>query len=275
MIPVQQQHDEKCLYRGQVLVATFYAHGGSGLTDPGAGPSGLVAAKTLLHDVAPGSFKVTVFDSQPRIGGLWPAHESDNAGLVHPLMVANQSKHTVQFSDFAWRDSDPSFPKAWQIGRYLERYSKEYGGAEIRLGHKVVKTELQDGGSWKVQTNSEKGGETSIFDYLLVATGFFGSALWPESIPKEGDVPIIHSSQYRDIEDLLSKASATSDKILVVGGQMSGVEITSTIATHLSSLVHSPGDKVVKDAERFTIHHVGHISAWTFPLFTSTNVSFL
>ncbi|KAI0470223.1 hypothetical protein F4859DRAFT_124836 [Xylaria cf. heliscus] len=237
----------------------------------GAGPSGLVAAKTLLHDVSPGSFKVTIFDSQHRIGGLWPAHKNDTAGLVHPLMVANQSKHTVQFSDLAWRDSDPDFPRAWQIGRYLERYLKEYGGADIRLGYKVVKTELQDGGSWKVQTESEKGSETKIFDYLLIATGFFGTPLWPEGIPKEGEVPIIHSSKYRDIESLISNSGPTSDKILVVGGQMSGVEITNTIATHLSSLIHSPGDAAVKNAERFTIHHVAHRPAWTVPLFTSAN----
>lgn len=187
-------------------------------------------------------------------------------------MVANQSKHTVQFSDLAWGDSDPHFPKAWQIGRYLERYLNEYGGADIRLGHRVVKTELQDGGSWKVQVDSEKGTETSIFDYLLVATGFFGSPLWPEGIPKEGEVPIIHSSKYRDIESLLSKASNTSDKILVVGGQMSGVETAGTIATHLSSLIHSPGDKTVQNADRFTLHHVVQNPAWTIPLFTSANV---
>ncbi|GAW21605.1 hypothetical protein ANO14919_111280 [Xylariales sp. No.14919] len=235
----------------------------------GAGPSGLVAAKTLLHNAPPGSFNVTIFDSQHRIGGLWPAHKSDEAGLIHPLMVANQSKHTVQFSDLAWRDSDPDFPKAWQIGRYLERYLKEYGGADVRLGHKVVKTELQDGGSWKVQTDSEKGTETSVFDYLLVATGIFGKPMWPEGIPGEGEVPIIHSSKYREIESLLSKAKDTSDKILVVGGQMSGVEIASTIATHLSSLIHSPGPKSVQNAERFTIHHVAQKPAWTVPLFTS------
>ncbi|KAI1422879.1 hypothetical protein F5Y12DRAFT_575258 [Xylaria sp. FL1777] len=235
----------------------------------GAGPSGLVAAKTLLHDVAPASFNVTIFDSQHRIGGLWPAHKSDGAGLIHPLMVANQSKHTVQFSDLAWRDSDPDFPKAWQIGRYLERYLKEYGGADIRLGHKVVKAELQDGGSWKVQTDSEKGTQTSVFDYLLVATGFFGSPLWPKNIPKEGEVPIIHGSKYRDIESLLLNAKDTSDKIVVVGGQMSGVEIAGTIATHLSSLIHSPGHKAVQNAERFAIHHVSQRPAWTVPLFTS------
>jgi hypothetical protein len=190
-------------------------------------------------------------------------------------MVANQSKHTVQFSDLAWRDSDPEFPKAWQIGRYLERYLKEYGGADIRLGHKVVKTELQDGGSWKVQIDSEEGTETSIFDYLLVATGFFGNPLWPEGIPNKGEVPIIHSSKYRDIESLLSKANKTSDKILIIGGQMSGVEIAGTIATHLSSLIHSPGDKAFQNAERFTIHHVLQNPAWTVPLFTSPNVCFV
>ncbi|KAI0817261.1 hypothetical protein GGR55DRAFT_673099 [Xylaria sp. FL0064] len=234
-----------------------------------AGPSGLVAAKTLLYDAASTSFKVTIFDSQQRIGGLWPAHKSDNASLIHPLMVANQSKHTVQFSDFAWRDSDPDFPRAWQIGRYLERYLKEYGGADIRLGHRVVKAELQDGGSWKVQTDSEKGLQTSIFDYLLVATGFFGSPLWPEGIPREGEVPIIHSSKYRDIESLLSKAKDSGDKILVVGGQMSGVEIAGTIATHLSSLIHSPGHKAIQNPERFMIHHITPRPAWTVPLFTS------
>lgn len=190
-------------------------------------------------------------------------------------MVANQSKHTVQFSDLTWRNSDPDFPKAWQVGRYLERYLKEYGGADVRLGHKVIKTELQDTGSWKVQTKSEKGTETSVFDYLLVATGFFGNPLWSEGIPKEGEVPIIHSTKYRDIDGLLSKANATSDKILVVGGQMSGVEIAGTIATHLSSLIHSPGAKAVQNAERFTIHHVAQRPMWIFPLFTTVKAGFL
>ncbi|KAI8635422.1 hypothetical protein F5Y19DRAFT_407707 [Xylariaceae sp. FL1651] len=235
----------------------------------GAGPSGLVAAKTLLHDVAPGSFDVTVFDAQPRIGGLWPTRKNDNAGLVHPLMIANQSKHTVQFSDLAWRDSDPEFPRAWQVGRYLRRYLKEYGGANIQLGHQVVKTELQDGGSWKVHTQSENGPKTSIFDYLLVTTGFFGQPIWPESIPRDGEVPVVHSSKYRDIEGLLSKAKTPSSKILVVGGQMSGIEIAGTVATHLSSLVHSPGDKVIQNPERFIIHHVAPRPTWTFPLLTS------
>ncbi|RYO93058.1 hypothetical protein DL762_001321 [Monosporascus cannonballus] len=216
----------------------------------GAGPSGLVAAKTLLHDVAPGSFKVTVFDAQSRIGGLWPNRKDDGGGLVHPLMVANQSRHTVQFSDLAWHESDPQMPRAWQVGQYLERYLKRYvGGADLRLGHRVVDAELEDGGTWRVQTESSNGPETSLFDYLLVGTGFFGKPIWPDYVPREAEVPIIHSSKYRSLKSLLGNQKGRGGKILVIGGQMSGIEIAGTIATHLSSAVNSPGEKEIEEPE--------------------------
>ncbi|KAI2619522.1 FAD/NAD(P)-binding domain-containing protein [Hypomontagnella submonticulosa] len=235
----------------------------------GAGPSGLVAAKTLLHDVPAGTFKVTVFEAQPRIGGLWPISKDDKDGLVHPLMVTNQSRHTVQFSDLAWQDTDPQFPRAWQVGRYLERYLHEYGGADIRLGHKVTKADLQDDGSWKVTIQSDTGSETATFDYLLVGTGFFGKPIWPDQIPKEADIPIIHSSKYRDLKSFLAKSNNRGGKILIVGGQMSGVEIAATIATHLSSAINSPGEKIVDSPEKYSIHHIVHRPSWVFPLFTS------
>lgn len=235
----------------------------------GAGPSGLVAAKTLIHDVPAGSFKVTVFEAQSRIGGLWPASKEDAGGLVHPLMVTNQSRHTVQFSDLSWRDSDPQFPRAWQVGQYLERYLNQYGGADIRLGHKVTKTDLQNDGSWNVQTESDKGSESTTFDYLLVATGFFGKPMWPNHVPKEAGVPIIHSSKYRDLKSLLPKSTRHGGKILIVGGQMSGIETAAAVATHLSSAIHSPGENSIQEPEKYSIHHIVHRPSWVFPLFTS------
>ncbi|KAI1633030.1 hypothetical protein F4809DRAFT_644845 [Biscogniauxia mediterranea] len=246
----------------------------------GAGPSGLVAAKNLQHHAAPGAaFRVTVYDAQPRVGGLWPTRRDDVSGLVHPLMVTNQSRHTVQFSDLAWRDADPQFPRAWQVGQYLERYVREHGIADVvRLGRRVVAAELlPDGsGAWEVRTEASPGGgaqETNVFDYLLVTTGFFGQPLWPEAIPREAgaDIPIIHSSKYRDIEGLLSRAPTNGggSKILVVGGQMSGIEIAGTIATDLSSATHSPGEKIIPNPQKYTIHHVVQRPTWVFPLFTS------
>ncbi|ORY57458.1 uncharacterized protein BCR38DRAFT_413857 [Pseudomassariella vexata] len=239
------------------------------IRDSGAGPSGLVAAKTLLHDVAPGYFNVTIYDAQSRVGGLWPLSKFDTAGLVHPLMVANQSKHTMQFSDLAWDDATPQMPKAWQVGQYLDRYLKRYGGADVRLGHRVVQTELQDGGAWKVQTESDQGPETSLFDYLLVTTGFFGTPIWPDYIPKDAEIPIMHSSKYRDLKALLSRTNGQGGRILVVGGQMSGVEIAGTIATHLSSAANCPGAKPIQNPEKYSIHHVAHRPSWVFPLFTT------
>lgn len=122
---------------------------------------------------------MTVFDKQRRIGGLWPTTKEDN-GMVHPEMCTNQSRHTVSFSDLAWPETAPSFPKAWQVGKYLERYIKTYRGYEIKLNHTVVKAEHMNG-RWEVYTQKgfqePKGFE---FDHVIVATGFFGKPKMPK-----------------------------------------------------------------------------------------------
>ncbi|KAK3694421.1 hypothetical protein B0T22DRAFT_496832 [Podospora appendiculata] len=243
----------------------------------GAGPSGLVAAKSLLHGAHTDTFEVTIFDAQPRIGGLWPSATGDGAGLVHPRMVANQSKHTVQFSDLAWEDAAPELPRAWQIGRYLERYYQKYcQGAKLCLGSRVEKAEPMQtlagqgtGRGWHVQTRSQNDEvEEHAFDYLLVASGFFGKPATPELLPAQAAIPVIHSSQYRSLAELLGK-DGKPGKILVVGGQMSGVEIASTIASHLSSATHSPGPSPVLSPEKYSLHHIVQRPVWVFPLFTS------
>ncbi|KAF9873976.1 hypothetical protein CkaCkLH20_08710 [Colletotrichum karsti] len=233
-----------------------------------AGPSGLVAAKTLLHNAPAGAFTVTVYDAQKRIGGLWPTRRDDSDGLVHPLMVANQSKHTVQFSDHAWSPDDPEFPRAWMIGRYLERYLERYKGAEVKLGHRVVKTDLAGDGTWSVTVKSDAGEETSVFDYLLISSGFFGKPIVPDVAGKT-DVPVIHSSKYRDLQSLFPDGVKNGGKILVVGGQMSGVEISGTIATHLSAAVNSPDPVPVPNADKLSVHHLIQRPVWVFPLYTT------
>lgn len=260
----------------------------------GAGPSGLVAAKNLLHHHPPSGagsgsgsgsdsdsgFSVTVFDAQPRIGGLWPTEKTDGAGLLHPLMVANQSRHTVQFSDLAWEEGAPQLPRAWQVGRYLQRYLRKYCAFEedrfrLRLGwrveHAVPVGEAQ-GTRWLVTAKSEDGlVDETEYDYLVIASGFFGKPVVPDvsGLEDSQGIPVVHSSRYRDLEALLSKADGKGGKILIAGGQMSGVEITGTIASHLSSAAHSPGPDRLANADRYTIHHVVQRPVWVFPLFTT------
>lgn len=246
----------------------------------GAGPSGLVAAKTLLHNSSNSNFSVTIFDAQPRIGGLWPLEKSDGAGLLHPLMVANQSKHTIQFSDLAWEKDAPQFPKAWQVGRYLQRYLRKYCSFEedrfrLRLGWKVEKALPIGGGNerkWRVTVKSEDGlVDENEYDYLLVSSGFFGKPMIPDlpGLNGEQTIPIIHSSRYRDLETLLPNANGKGGKILVVGGQMSGVEIAGTISSHISSAANTPGPNKVPGSYQYTVHHIIQRPTWVLPLFTS------
>jgi cation diffusion facilitator CzcD-associated flavoprotein CzcO len=240
-----------------------------------------VAAKSLLHDAPRGTFDVTLFESQSRIGGLWPSHKDDTAGLVHPRMVANQSKHTAQFSDLAWPEDAPQLPLAWQIGQYLDRYLQTYClGAKLRLGTRVQQVERQAASpsegvrsAWRVHTRSSQGEiKEETFDYLLVASGFFGKPAMPDASRGDHQIPAIHSSQYRDLQSLLGKTDGPGTKILVVGGQMSGVEIAGTIASHLSSAVHSPGPSTISNPDKYTIHHITQQPAWVFPLHTSPKV---
>lgn len=246
----------------------------------GAGPSGLVAAKTLLHNTAPGEFKVTIFDAQKDIGGLWPTSKTDDGRQVHPFMWSNQSRHTMQFSELAWEDSDPQLPQGWMVGKYLRRYLERFltnnENFELKLDTRVESAERPQGAvhGWTVNVKSDVGTETQSFDYLLVASGFFGKPIVPESLENEKNIPVIHSSHYRDVKSLL-KGRSGGGKILVVGGQMSGVEIAGTIAAHLSSETNSPDTSSITDADKYSIHHVIQRPIWVFPLYTSPKVNIL
>jgi hypothetical protein len=238
-----------------------------------------VAAKTLLHNAPKDEFRVTVYDAQHDIGGLWPVSKEDTGRQVHPLMVANQSRHTVHFSDMAWEEGEaPQFPVGWQVGQYLKRYADRYltGRAdfELKLKTKVVRAN-PDGKGWDVSsTSEEEGKKTSRFDYLLVATGFFGKPIIPKPLLRPANVPVIHSSAYRDLQGLLGKGRPGGGKILIVGGQMSGVEIAGTIGAHLSAAANSPEPSDIQDVDKYTIHHIVQRPVWVFPLFTSPEVRY-
>lgn len=106
------------------------------------------------------------------------ASTSPSTSFISPWMLTNLSRFTVSFSDLAWESVDlnpskafsahenpnecstsrssslppPLFPKAWQVGRYLETYSKRYLPPEIlRLGCQVIRTERK---------SSKNGSET-------------------------------------------------------------------------------------------------------------------
>ena len=180
----------------------------------------------------------------------------------------------MQFSDHAWDEGTPQLPQAWMVGQYLQKYLDRYLSPnedfELHLKSRVVSAQ-QKGSKWEVVVKSEGKEEQHTFDYLLVATGYFGKPILSKTLTDKASIPVIHSSQYRNLSNLID-ANSKGRKILIVGGQMSGVEIAATIASHLSSATHSPKDSSILNINDFRIHHVIQRPIWVFPLYTTPEV---
>ncbi|KAJ5793783.1 FAD-dependent pyridine nucleotide-disulfide oxidoreductase [Penicillium paradoxum] len=261
----------------------------------GAGPSGLVTAKTLLHNF-PGTFSPIIFDTQSQVGGLWSSsHAPDQAGpsvTLDPRMRTNLSRFTVAFSDLAWEsvvpDVDvPVFPRASQVGQYLACYTERYIPDDVlRLDCRVVRTrrKVEDGvnPTWTVQwtrgsarrTQSEDGFLddevlSEDFDLIVIASGYFAEQYIPD-IPGLGQFPgqVIHSSALHcEREKLFSgnKGKDGNGRIVVIGGSMSGVEAASAVALHQSSSTLSSTG--VPCAQEVKVHHIHSRPFWTLPTY--------
>lgn len=245
----------------------------------GAGPAGLVAAKVLLRCSA-GDFKVTVFEKQDRVGGMWALKPDDlHRGKCNPRMPTNLTRFAVLFSDLAWQSVDlkengsesdillPMYPKAWQVGRYLEEYARRYIPEDcLKLSCQVQsasKVNIDNESKWRVQwlqapplsedtnTNSvtdinghaeaSNGYEEGLFDHVIVGPGFFGSPKQPTFVVKDmGELNVLHSSKFRVIDDLIHKPYPAEGSIVVVGGGMSGSEAAIAVAMAQSNATHAP-----------------------------------
>lgn len=218
----------------------------------GAGPAGLVAAKTFLQH---GNYSVTVYEAAERVGGMWRAQPGEFGDKCSPEMKTNLSRFTVAFADLSWSSVDlsdpvtgsapgtpPMFPKAWQVGRYLEAYKTKFGlDSNIFCKRRVVKAWiLEDSKTWQIVSEDTvtKERSTGTFDHLIVASGFFdkeGRSFDPSSTKKPRNLQ--HSSKFRDISAL----TETSGKIVVIGGGISGSEAAAQAAFQISSARFSPG----------------------------------
>ena len=217
----------------------------------GAGPAGLVAAKTLLQH---GEYLVTVFEAASCVGGMWRAQPGEFGDKCGPEMKTNLSRFTVAFPDLSWSSVDlsdpvsgspvatpPMFPKAWQVGRYLEAYTKKFGlDSSILLNQRVVAVRLlNDLNTWKVTTEDTvtKQRVTNTFAHLIIASGFFDKpARSLDPSPEKHSPNIKHSSSFRDLSSLTKSAG----KIVVIGGSISGSEAAAQAAFQISDARSSP-----------------------------------
>ncbi|KZN93271.1 Flavin-containing monooxygenase FMO GS-OX3 [Penicillium chrysogenum] len=252
----------------------------------GAGPSGLVTAKTLLHNF-PGTFSPIIFDSQTKVGGLWSSHlhppnqVNGPPVTLDPRMRTNLSRFTVAFSDLAWEsvipDADiPIFPQARQVGEYLACYAERYIPTHVlRLGCRVIRTirkvEDEDDPKWNVQwvqgSAEDDGVSSEDFDLIVIASGYFAQQYIPD-IPgrKQFQGRIIHSSSlhYEGEQLLFNETKDANDQIVVIGGSMSGVEAASAVALRQSSTLST---NRIPHTQETKVHHIHSRPFWALPTY--------
>jgi cation diffusion facilitator CzcD-associated flavoprotein CzcO len=182
----------------------------------GAGPSGLVAAKSLQEE----GLDPIIFEQADGVGGQWHA-PSTHSG-VWPGMRANTSKTLDTFSDFPPAESLPMFPRFEELRDYFRSYAKAFDlDRTIRLKTPVRHLERNDSG-WRVVAD-DVGGEH--FDGVVVASGRFNRPHQPvieglETFTGE----VVHSFHYGGRDAFRGK------RVVVLGNSVSGTEIASDLA---------------------------------------------
>ncbi|KAG5949025.1 hypothetical protein E4U53_006068 [Claviceps sorghi] len=245
----------------------------------GAGPCGLAAAKYLR---AQGTYdKVTVFEQQAEVGGVWnydvvvpapnpipqtspfyPPDKPERVGhdglpvFPSPMyrdLHANLTKTLMKFSDLDFPQQSWVFPSRQDIQEYIVTYSHDVRDL-IRFCTQVTRVELRvegDDDKWQVETRSTLSGEVlrETFDAVVVANGHYSTPFVPDiknlaSFHATHPSVVIHSKNYHSADAFAGK------KTVVVGNGPSGLDVAYQInrvskgPTLLSVRHETPSDKL-------------------------------
>jgi len=214
----------------------------------GLGAAGLSTVKELKNS---GSFGVvTGFDRCCRVGGRWSLDSDTHDAGIWKELCANTTRRHMEFSDFPWNEEDGYegqdqayagiFPHCTEARAYLEAYARKFDlYPNLHLETEVKSIEKVESG-WRVTTTSSKNSTTHHnFDAIVVCNGPQAKAYHPLAAKFRdfaGDV--VHSQNFRSEKDFKDQ------RVLVIGGNVSGSEIASVLAegeaaTRCQTVVHS------------------------------------
>jgi cation diffusion facilitator CzcD-associated flavoprotein CzcO len=90
----------------------------------------------------------------------------------------NTSRERMEYSDFPMPPTYPDFPHHTHIARYFDAYVDHFGFRHrITFDTKVERAERAPDGLWRITLD---GGETRVYDALMVANGHHWDPRWPE-----------------------------------------------------------------------------------------------
>jgi dimethylaniline monooxygenase (N-oxide forming) len=217
----------------------------------GAGPAGLTSAKQALAQ----GHHVVVYEQHVAVGGIW----NPGSGGAYPSVRMQSSRMSFPFSDFAPQAPD-DFHSLRQVHEYLTSYAAAFGVLDVtRLRHRVVRVARKDGGGWQVTAcpvgpvDTASTAVTEDYDAVMVAPGELWRARRPAGAPT--GTRTLTAKDYRGPEEFRGQ------RVLVVGGGVSGADIASEISDHAAAV-----DWSVRRRALFLPRHCG--SAFNDALFS-------
>ena len=184
----------------------------------GAGPAGLLAARSLKHAGIP----YEQFDKNDDVGGIWDI-KNDWSPMYETAHFIS-SKTMSNLPGFDMPDDYPDYPNHRQILAYLRSFARAYDlYPAINFETPIALVEPEDGGRrWLVTLGN---GETRRYRGLFLCSG----NTWDPNIPDypgEFTGETMHSVRYREPQEFSGK------RVLVVGGGNSGCDIACDAALY-------------------------------------------
>lgn len=184
----------------------------------GAGPAGLVCAKTLIQ----AGFDVTVYEKGSFAGGTWVYGNDNGRQFLYRNLHINTSKALTQFSDFPFPQGTQPIPDHKDMAAYFDAYARRNRVWErIRFRTEVIRVEpAPRGEGWEVETAAG----IDRCDFVVVAAGAFARPAHAQEFQRFAGT-YIHSADYREPERFVAQ------RVCIVGCGNSAVDIASDICT--------------------------------------------
>jgi dimethylaniline monooxygenase (N-oxide forming) len=187
----------------------------------GAGPAGLTSAKQAMA----AGHSVSVFEAHQQLGGIWnPA-----GGGAYDGVHMQSSRMSFPFSDFP-STGMADFPCLTEVHDYLRRYANAFEVTpRIRFGARVQHLTKQNG-RWQLHAETAGGPLRTAHDAVMVASGELWNCRMPGSVPPAGGPRVFSAKDYRQPQ------AFAGQRVLVVGGGVSGADISSELVGHADSI---------------------------------------
>ncbi|RGE23316.1 NAD(P)/FAD-dependent oxidoreductase [Leucobacter sp. wl10] len=174
----------------------------------GAGQAGIAMSEHLTARGIP-----HIVLERHRIAERWRSERWDS-------LVANGPAWHDRLPGMEFDDIDPDeFASKERVAAYFQAYAEKYG-LPIRTGVEVTAVRRNEGRAGFVAETSAGPVEAR---YVVAATGAFQLPSLPPIVPEDAGIRQIHSSEYRNPEQLPAGA------VLVVGAGSSGVQIADEL----------------------------------------------